>query len=70
MPRVKHNGDPLDLVSGKADAMVAYSTNEPFVLEQLGVPYLAFRARIRHRFLQRQPGDVRKADQDASSARR
>ena len=24
MPRVKHNGDPLDLVSGKADAMVAY----------------------------------------------
>ena len=45
MPRVKHNGDPLDLVSGKADAMVAYSTNEPFVLEQLGVPYLAFSPR-------------------------
>ena len=45
MPRVKHDGDPLDLVSGKADAMVAYSTNEPFVLEQLGVPYLAFSPR-------------------------
>ena len=45
MPRVKHNGDPLDLVSGKADAMVAYSMNEPFVLEQLGVPYLAFSPR-------------------------
>jgi len=45
MPRVKHNGDPRDLVSGKADAMVAYSTNEPFVLEQLGVPYLAFSPR-------------------------
>jgi len=45
MPRVKHNGDPRDLVNGKADAMVAYSTNEPFVLEQLGVPYLAFSPR-------------------------
>jgi len=45
MPRVKHNGDPRDLVSGKADAMVAYSTNEPFVFEQLGVPYLAFSPR-------------------------
>ena len=45
MPRVKHNGDPRDLASGKADAMVAYSTNEPFVLEQLGVPYLAFSPR-------------------------
>jgi hypothetical protein len=32
LPRVPHNGDPRDLVSGKADAMVAYSTNEPFVL--------------------------------------
>ena len=45
MPRVKHSGDPRDLASGKADAMVAYSTNEPFVLEQLGVPYLAFSPR-------------------------
>jgi two-component system, sensor histidine kinase and response regulator len=45
MPRVKHNGDPRDLVSGRADAMVAYSTNEPFVLEQLGVPYVAFSPR-------------------------
>ena len=45
MPRVRHQGDPRDLVSGKADAMVAYSTNEPFVLEQLGIPYLAFSPR-------------------------
>jgi ABC-type nitrate/sulfonate/bicarbonate transport system substrate-binding protein len=45
MPRVKHNGDPRDLVSGRADAMVAYSTNEPFVLEQLGIPYLSFSPR-------------------------
>jgi ABC-type nitrate/sulfonate/bicarbonate transport system substrate-binding protein len=36
MPRVDHRGDPRDLLVGRADAMVAYSTNEPFVLEQLG----------------------------------
>jgi PAS domain S-box-containing protein len=45
MPRVRHNGDPRDLLAGKADAMVAYSTNEPFVLEQAGVPYTAFSPR-------------------------
>jgi len=45
LPRVQHNGDPRDLVSGKADAMVAYSTNEPFVLGQLGVPYQTFSPR-------------------------
>ena len=31
--------------SGKADAMVAYSTNEPFVLDQLGAPYQTFSPR-------------------------
>src|SRR5271168_2015793 len=45
LPRVPHNGDPRDLLSGKADAMVAYSTNEPFVLEQLGAPYQTFSPR-------------------------
>src|SRR5262249_28658899 len=45
MPRVKHNGDPRDLLSGKADAMVAYSTNEPFILDQLGAPYETFAPR-------------------------
>ena len=45
LPRVQHNGDPRDLVSGKADAMVAYSTNEPFILGQLGVPYQTFSPR-------------------------
>ena len=45
LPRIQHNGDPRDLVTGKADAMVAYSTNEPFVLEQMGVPYLSFSPR-------------------------
>jgi len=42
LPRVDHRGDPRDLVSGRADAMVAYSTNEPFILERLGVPYRTF----------------------------
>jgi class 3 adenylate cyclase/ABC-type nitrate/sulfonate/bicarbonate transport system substrate-binding protein len=45
LPRVPHNGDPRDLLSGKADAMVAYSTNEPFVLDQLGAPYQTFSPR-------------------------
>ncbi|WP_244608175.1 ABC transporter substrate-binding protein [Bradyrhizobium algeriense] len=42
MLRVPHEGDPRDLLTGRADAMVAYSTNEPFVLEQLGAPYRTF----------------------------
>jgi class 3 adenylate cyclase/ABC-type nitrate/sulfonate/bicarbonate transport system substrate-binding protein len=42
LPRVDHQGDPRDLLSGRADAMVAYSTNEPFVLEQLGAAYRTF----------------------------
>ena len=46
LPRVPHDGDPRDLVSGDADAMVAYSTNEPFVLDRLGVPYRSFSPRV------------------------
>src|SRR4030088_1140959 len=42
MPRVAHEGTPRDLLAGRADAMVAYSTNEPFVLEQLGAAYRTF----------------------------
>jgi class 3 adenylate cyclase/ABC-type nitrate/sulfonate/bicarbonate transport system substrate-binding protein len=45
LPRVAHNGDPQDLADGKADAMVGYSANEPFVLDQLGVPYELFAPR-------------------------
>ena len=45
LPRVKHDGDPRDLISGKADAMVAYATNEPFFLEQQGIPYRVFAPR-------------------------
>ena len=42
LPRVDHRGDPRDLLVGMADAMVAYSTNEPFVLEQLGAAFRTF----------------------------
>jgi hypothetical protein len=45
LPRVPHNGDPRDLLAGKADAMVAYSTNEPFILDRLGAPYQTFSPR-------------------------
>src|SRR6202171_3228495 len=37
LPRVAHEGNPRDLLAGRADAMVAYSTNEPFVLDQLEI---------------------------------
>ncbi|WP_051677631.1 ABC transporter substrate-binding protein [Bradyrhizobium sp. URHD0069] len=42
LPRVAHEGNPRDLLAGRADAMVAYSTGEPFVLEQLGAAYRTF----------------------------
>src|ERR1700682_1413735 len=42
LPRVAHEGNPRDLLAGRADAMVAYSTNEPFVLDQLGASYRIF----------------------------
>jgi len=45
LPRVEHTGNPLDLVAGKADAMVSYVTNEPFVFEQNRVPYRSFTPR-------------------------
>jgi class 3 adenylate cyclase/ABC-type nitrate/sulfonate/bicarbonate transport system substrate-binding protein len=42
LPRVAHQSNPRDLLAGRADAMVAYSSNEPFVLEQLGAAYRTF----------------------------
>jgi class 3 adenylate cyclase/ABC-type nitrate/sulfonate/bicarbonate transport system substrate-binding protein len=45
LPRVTHAGDPRDLLSGKADAMVAYSTNEPYLFEEYGTPYQFFSPR-------------------------
>src|SRR6516165_4956170 len=45
LPRVNNDGNPRDLLNGNADAMVAYSTNEPYALEKLGTPYLVFSPR-------------------------
>lgn len=45
LPRVVHDGNPRDLLNGTADAMVGYSTNEPYALEKLGTPYLTFSPR-------------------------
>jgi ABC-type nitrate/sulfonate/bicarbonate transport system substrate-binding protein len=45
LPRVNHDGDPRSLLNGTADAMVAYSTNEPYILERLATPYLVFAPR-------------------------
>src|SRR6266852_2529251 len=42
LPRVAHEGNPRDLLAGRADAMVASSTSEPFVLEQLGAAFRTF----------------------------
>src|SRR6267154_5316363 len=42
LKRVDHEGNPRDLLAGRADAMIAYSTSEPFVLEQPGAAYRTF----------------------------
>jgi len=43
--QVPHTFDPLSLITGKVDAMSAYSTDEPFFLEQAKVDYLMFNPR-------------------------
>jgi len=40
-----HTFNTSSLVEGKADAMSAYSTDEPFFLQQKGIPYLEFSPR-------------------------
>ena len=45
LPRVANRGNAGDLLDGKADMMVAYSTNEPFAFERVGRPYRAFSPR-------------------------
>ncbi len=40
--KVPHQGDVLNLIQEKADVMIAYNFNEPFVMEQAGEPYLTF----------------------------
>jgi PAS domain S-box-containing protein len=37
-----HLGDPRDLIIGRAEVLIAYSFNEPFILEQAGEAYLTF----------------------------
>ena len=43
MIQVPFTGDPLDLCNGKADAMMGYSSNEPFHMEEKNEPYLMFK---------------------------
>lgn len=40
--KVPHQGDPRDLIEGKADVMLAYSFNEPYIMELAGEPYYTF----------------------------
>lgn len=42
---IPHSFDPMDLVEGKAAAMSAYSTDEPFQLKELGLEYITFSPR-------------------------
>jgi PAS domain S-box-containing protein len=39
---IPHRGDPRDLIKGKADVMLAYSFNEPYILQQAGEPFRTF----------------------------
>lgn len=39
---IEHSGDPLDLINGSATAMTAYTTTEPFILGEAGIPYRIF----------------------------
>jgi len=45
LPRATTDGNPRNLLKGAADAMIAYTTNEPIVFEKLGTPYLTFSPR-------------------------
>ena len=45
MVQVPHTFDPLSLMLGEVDAMSAYSTDEPFFLEQYNIDYLMFNPR-------------------------
>lgn len=42
---IPHSFDPIDLTTDRVDIMSAYSTNEPFFLSQLGIPYRVFSPR-------------------------
>lgn len=36
--RIPNSHDPMDLISGKVDAITSYLTNQPFLYKKLGVP--------------------------------
>ncbi len=40
--RIFHSHNPLDIVTGRADAMTAYVTTEPFILSHAGIPTRRF----------------------------
>ncbi len=41
-----HSGNPLDLQDSDVAAMTAYTTTEPFILEQAGIPYRRFDPKV------------------------
>lgn len=43
--QVEHSFDPQDLISGRVDAISAYSTNEPFYLDRAKAPYQVYTPR-------------------------
>ncbi|MCK6396268.1 MAG: ABC transporter substrate-binding protein [Zoogloea sp.] len=45
LTRVEHSFEPEDLISGKVDAISAYSSNEPYALDKAGMNYHVFTPR-------------------------
>jgi len=45
LTRVEHSFEPDDLLSGKVDAISAYSSNEPYALDKAGMNYHVFTPR-------------------------
>src|SRR6185369_13781393 len=43
--QVEHSFEPQDLISGRVDAISAYSTNEPFYLDRARLPYQVYTPR-------------------------
>lgn len=43
--QVEHSFDPQDLISGRVDAISAYSTNEPYYLDRARLPYQVYTPR-------------------------
>lgn len=43
--RLEHSYDPLDLISGKTDAIAGYITNQPYYLDRVHIPYQIYTPR-------------------------